>query len=89
MDSGVTYDYVDVWSDIPSYFPRMEIVRYARDYPGIVDAKWSEVRKGEDYKTRMKEQGLYMMSGFVSVRDHIKYKYLISIDGMTTAWFRP
>jgi hypothetical protein len=30
-----------------------------------------------------------LLSPRVSVQDHIKYKYLISIDGWTAAWFRP
>jgi hypothetical protein len=33
--------------------------------------------------------GLALMSGQVSIQDHIKRKYLISIDGWTAAWFRP
>lgn len=33
--------------------------------------------------------GLDLRSSPVSVQDHMKYKYLISVDGWTCAWFRP
>jgi hypothetical protein len=32
-DSGHTFDYVDIYSNIAEYFPRLELVRLSRDNP--------------------------------------------------------
>lgn len=38
-DSGSSYDEVDVWSDLPKYYPRIELIRLSSIYPEKIDAE--------------------------------------------------
>lgn len=49
VDSGVSYDYVDYWSDI-AHFPRAELIRYSNDYPEVVDARFTAILHGDEFE---------------------------------------
>lgn len=40
-DTGHTFDYVEIYKDLPNYFPRLELIRLSRDNPSIVDARFT------------------------------------------------
>jgi len=67
----------------------MELVWQSHLHPNIIDAKFSlidnlNIKKIVDYGMPEKTELSY-----TDVSDHIQYKYLISIDGFTSAWLRP
>lgn len=89
-DSGFTYEYIDdVFKDLPKYFQRMELVWQSHQHPDLIDAMFSAINDPD--KRRIAELGMpeKAQMSFADVSDHIKYKYLISIDGWTAAWLRP
>lgn len=40
-DTGHTFDYVEIYKDLPNYFPRLELIRLSRDNRSIVDARFT------------------------------------------------
>jgi hypothetical protein len=74
---------------ISNNFPRMQLVWLSHLHPDKIDAKFSEIR--EFIMKRILEMDMpeKTKTEYVDVSDHIKYKYLISVDGWTAAWLRP
>lgn len=90
VDSGHSYDYVDVFSNTSKYFPRMELLSQSHLHPDVVDARLSGIYLPYT-RAALTKLGMPEMQeiSFVDVVDHIRYKYLISVDGWTAAWMRP
>ena len=78
-----------MFKDLPKYFQRMELVWQSHQHPDLIDAMFSAINDPD--KRRIAELGMpeKAQMSFADVSDHIKYKYLISIDGWTAAWLRP
>ncbi len=87
-------------ADIVSYnvnnidkLPRLNLVILSKLYPNLINAKFSNYaqfsndQSGEDLKDILE---ILFKEGPESVpeEEHLKYKYLISIDGNTCAWRR-
>ena len=73
--------------------PRLSLVMLSSIYPKLIDAKFSQYPQitldegGEKLRTVL---NILQSNNVESVReaDHLKYKYLISMDGNTAAWKR-
>lgn len=69
--------------------PRLTLIMLSKSYPNLIDAKFSSY-----HRVVFRENSKKIMSLIeddfqeVSEIDHLKYKYLISIDGNTCAWRR-
>lgn len=70
-------------------FPRGKLVDYSERHPDLIDAKFSNMAQasGDDSGERFKA---YFRNKIETVppEDHLNYKYLVSIDGNTSAWMR-
>ncbi len=60
------------------YTPRLAICRLAKQHPDLIDA-------AADYRPSMaplvEKEGLKQLNGWVSKKDHLKYKYQPTLDG--------
>jgi len=67
----------------------MELVWQSHLHPDKIDAKFSVINDVNMKKIR--EYGMPEKTelSYTDVSDHIKYKYLICIDGFTSPWLRP
>jgi len=76
-------------------FPRATVVVSSAMYPDYIDAKFSQIDNGVStllHNAYPDVQNLLNHTNsveFVSPKNSIEYKYLISIDGWTAAWVRP
>ena len=65
-------------------FPRSKLVKLSLDHPGWVDARFTSLSQGAEK--------INSFEGFkgerVPVKEHLKYKYQILIDGNTCSWER-
>ena len=70
-----------------SKLPRLSLVMLSKLYPNLIDARFSSFKGSDGLQSAMK---LLFKDEFkpVSEIDHLKYKYLISVDGNTCAWLR-
>ncbi|MES2215330.1 MAG: glycosyl transferase family 90 [Pseudomonadota bacterium] len=72
--------------------PRIALAMLSRLYPDLIDAKTSQrgqfVFSISSLKLYLIFNHLFGGVSWVNEADHIKYKYLISIDGNTCAWKR-
>lgn len=76
-----------IWEHPAQYHPRVELLRLSKEHPDKIDAKTSSLENW--VAERMKKAGLEGQIGKPSsIKDHIKYKYLVSVDGWTAAWMR-
>ena len=74
-------------------FPRLKLVILSTLYPDLIDAKFSNFAQFEDSKdgVYLKKVLNQLPSGKIETKDeseHLRYKYLISLDGNTCAWKR-
>jgi hypothetical protein len=78
VDSGHTYDYVEVFSHISKCFPRVELIRQSHEHPDMIDAKLSGIylpyTRGNLVRLGMPEK---QEISFVDVTDHMRF----TIDG--------
>ena len=71
---------------------RLKLVMLSTIYPDLIDAdftwypNFSKDSNGKNLKYLL--SSLFPNSHAISEEDHLKYKYLISIDGQTCAWLR-
>ena len=91
-NTGSAYS-VDNWYKLP----RLTLTLLSEIYPDKIDAKFSNMvegqfandEKGEQLKTALKILfGKHYSDNHAAEVDHLKDKYLISIDGNTCAWKR-
>lgn len=72
--------------------PRLKLVMLSLFYPKIIDAKFTSLdrfpKSIEGYLLKFFLKDIKATAGYVSPEDHLKFKYLISLDGNTTAWGR-
>lgn len=74
-------------------FPRISLVMLSALYPDLIDARFvipqdSKFRKISPEFVSLMDLIFKDNSTKISLPDHLKYKYLISIDGSTCAWKR-
>ncbi|MGD0465833.1 MAG: glycosyl transferase family 90 [Gammaproteobacteria bacterium] len=73
--------------------PRLTLVMLSKSYPDLIDARFNNLaqfsndQSGHDLKTVINLL-FDNNSFFVNPTYHLKYKYLISIDGNTASWYR-
>lgn len=80
--------------DLQNYhhLPRLTLVMMSRSFPELIDARFMhydqfrEDQSGKDL--RMVLDKLFINPGHLKEKAHLKYKYLISLDGNTAAWIR-
>jgi len=91
-DNGKAYGVSneEVWANLPKYYPRVELVRMSAQYPELIDAMLTHYSQGESDIERYKSIGLEDRLTHLrfSITDHVYFKYLISLDGWTSAWMR-
>lgn len=92
-DSGQTYGISEdeAWANLGQYFPRMELVRLSHNHPDKINARLTTIYKVEsDVRERMRLLGIESMINktFMNVEQHVRYRYLVSVDGWTAAWMR-
>lgn len=73
--------------------PRLSLVMMSKSFPHLIDAKFTNyVQFSDDKSGQDLRNVLEILFGqehkWVKERDHLKYKYLISVDGNTAAWLR-
>ncbi|MEK6734921.1 MAG: glycosyl transferase family 90 [Pseudomonadota bacterium] len=73
--------------------PRLSLVIFSKLYPQLIDARltsYTEFSKDEDGENLKIIMDLLSIKSQARVNeeDHLKYKYLISIDGNTCPWMR-
>ncbi|MEK6734459.1 MAG: glycosyl transferase family 90, partial [Pseudomonadota bacterium] len=72
--------------------PRLKVVLLSSLYPNLIDAKFTSYpRFYFEENSKLQEILKLMAQGKdqkVSQKDHLKYKYLLSIDGNSSAWER-
>lgn len=64
-DSGRSKYEIDIWSNLPAYFPRLELLRLSKEYPDIIDARFT--RTTDNLEGKYEELGLYLMSQNVPI----------------------
>ncbi len=80
-------------------FPRLTLVMLSKLYPDLIDAKFNRFsfdknKSGEDLRLVLNilsngvPESEIEKTQTIPEEDHLKYKYLISIDGNTCAWMR-
>lgn len=69
------------------YFPRTQVVSLSLSHPESVDARFNVVSQCANPK-KMKERFAPYFGSFVSLRDHLKYKYQLLVDGNSCAYAR-
>ncbi|MBN2478797.1 MAG: hypothetical protein JXA94_01070 [Parachlamydiales bacterium] len=67
-------------------YPRSKIVKISMENPDLVDAAFFNKFFQTDCKDLLEK--IYRTSGFVKEKDHLKYKYLIDIDGNSCTYSR-
>lgn len=79
---------MDIFSNISKYFPRFELLWQSHLHPDLIDARFNAMY--EPYKRNLIELGMPEKTemSFVDISDHIRYKYLVSVDGWTASWLR-
>lgn len=71
------------WRD----YPRSRLVFISRDYPKVLDAKFSNLILGAQYNEALQaEEGIF--GEFLLPDELIKYKYLIDVDGNASTYSR-
>ena len=80
----------EIWVNLPRYFPRMELARLSAHYPDKIDAKLTHRDSDPSWNEYFRAIGIdnQFVDGWASIADHVKFKYLISLDGWTAAWMR-
>ncbi len=76
--------------------PRLNLVLYSKLYPDLIDAEFvfynqiTPNKDGSSLKTLLHiiSGNKHKFAAFTDEKDHLKYKYLISLDGNTCAWSR-
>lgn len=62
-------------------------------YPDIIDARFTKFVQFQNNESQMKAKDVLEkiapLSPHVPIKDHLKYKYLVSLDGNVGAWGRP
>jgi hypothetical protein len=69
--------------------PRAQLVLFGKNHSDLLDAKFTHVtqtNQPEQLTALLKEQNLY--SKYVSVPDHIAFKYLVDMDGNSCTYSR-
>jgi len=77
------YSRADTWQELD----RAKLVLVSLAYPGLVDARFHQVVQcDKSVPQLLKEKG--MVSKAVSKGDHLKYKYLVDVDGNSCSFER-
>ncbi len=73
-----------------SSLPRLSLVLFSKIYPQMIDAKFSYRINAKQGKKMAESIDILFNQDYqrASEEEHLKYKYLISIDGNTCAWLR-
>jgi hypothetical protein len=81
--TGGTYTFDNWWQ-----FPRSRLVLYSLAHPNVVDARFTgSFWQCEDGVAQLLQQkGL--VGSYVPIADHLRYRYLIDIDGNSCTWSR-
>ena len=92
IDSGKAFGVANekVWADLPRYYPRVNLVRLSAKHPDKIDAMLTHHSYDPNEVARYVALGMedLLTSKLSSITDHVKFKYLISLDGWTAAWMR-
>jgi hypothetical protein len=66
-------------------FPRFQLIEQSLQNPQWIDARFTSLVQGAEH---FSDELTSYMGGYVSVPNHLKYKYQILIDGNSAAWRR-
>lgn len=84
---GGTNDTYFYSPDTFQHSPRFKLVTYAHKNPAAIDALFADIAIScNDVQSWLNTHNY--VGDYVSIADHIRYKYQIQIDGFTAAWAR-
>ena len=69
-------------------FPRIRLVALSLEYPNLLDACVTDYFQYSDHQTLNKLLSLSQKTEAVSFQGHLKYKYLVDVDGNTCSYSR-
>lgn len=85
--TGGTYNFSNA-----THLPRLKLIMLSLFYPKIIDARFTSLaqfsKNIDGYMFKFFLKNIKAIAGHITPVDHLKFKYLISLDGNTTAWGR-